>query len=99
VTVFASAQNPNGGMEATILSLSNVFYHWGSVLVPPGYTHQAMTAAGGNPYGTTYASDGRGADIQLALAAARQQGSRLALYASAIARLRAPEHDRVLAAG
>ncbi|HSJ27831.1 MAG TPA: NAD(P)H:quinone oxidoreductase [Acidimicrobiia bacterium] len=99
VTVFASAQNPNGGMEATILSLSNVFYHWGSVLVPPGYTHDAMTAAGGNPYGTTYASDGRGADIQLALAAARQQGARLALYASAIARLRAPEHDRVLAAG
>lgn len=97
VTVFASAQNPNGGMEATILSLSNVFYHWGAVLVPPGYTDDAMTAAGGNPYGTTYASDRRGADIQLALAAARHQGKRLAQYAVAIAGLRSPEHDHVLA--
>lgn len=98
VTVFASAQNPNGGMEATILSLSNVFYHWGSVLVPPGYTDEVMAAAGGNPYGTTYASDRRGADIQLALAAARHQGRRLTQYAVAIAGLRAPDQDRVLAA-
>lgn len=99
VTVFASAQNPNGGMEATLLSLSNVFYHWGAVLVPPGYTDDAVAAAGGNPYGTTYASDRRGADIELALAAARHQGSRLARYALAIAALRSPEQQRWLAAG
>jgi NAD(P)H dehydrogenase (quinone) len=98
VTVFASAQNPNGGMEATLLSLSNVFYHWGSVLVPPGYTDDAMTAAGGNPYGATYASNGRGAGIRLALAAARHQGARLARYAEATVELRAPEHLRLLAA-
>lgn len=99
VTAFASAQNPNGGMEATLLSLSNVFYHWGAVLVPPGYTDDAMGAAGGNPYGTTYASDGRGADINLALAAARHQGRRLAQYASVIAELRAAEPDLIPATG
>ncbi|MEX2423346.1 MAG: NAD(P)H:quinone oxidoreductase [Acidimicrobiia bacterium] len=98
VTVFASAQNPNGGMEATLLSLSNVFYHWGSVLVPPGYTDETTTAAGGNPYGTSYSSNGRGAEIGLALAAARHQGRRLAQYAVATAGLRAPDHERVLAA-
>lgn len=97
VTVFASAQNPNGGMEATLLSLSNVFYHWGAVLVPPGYTHEVMTAAGGNPYGTTYASNRRGADLALALAAARHQGSRLAQFTAAIAPVRADGGQRVLA--
>lgn len=98
VTVFASAQNPNGGMEATLLSLSNVFYHWGAVLVPPGYTHDAMTAAGGNPYGTAYASDRRGADLGLALAAARHQGRRLTQYAVAIAGLRGATRDGFVAA-
>lgn len=98
VTVFPSAQNPNGGMEATLLSLSNVFYHWGAVLVPPGYTDDAMTAAGGNPYGTSYASDRRGADLELALSAARHQGKRLARYALAIAGLRIVARDGLAAA-
>lgn len=60
VTVFTSAYNRHGGNESTILSLSNVFYHWGSVLVPPGYTDAAIYRAGGNPYGAsllTAASD------------------------------------------
>lgn len=29
VTAFTSAFNRHGGSEATILSLANVFYHWG----------------------------------------------------------------------
>lgn len=98
VTVFASADNPNGGMEATLLSLSNVFYHWGAVLVPPGYTHEAMTAAGGSPYGALYASKGRGADIEQALAAAQHQGERLARYAAAITGFRTGERDHALTA-
>jgi NAD(P)H dehydrogenase (quinone) len=36
--------------EATILSLSNVFYHWGALIVPPGYADPVVYAAGGNPY-------------------------------------------------
>ncbi|MEQ4304103.1 NAD(P)H:quinone oxidoreductase [Plantactinospora sp. B6F1] len=79
VTTFTSAFNRHGGSEATILSLSNVFYHWGSLIVPPGFTDPVVYAAGGNPYGTSHVTspngDGPGA---AALDAARYQGLRLA---------------------
>jgi NAD(P)H dehydrogenase (quinone) len=53
VTAFTSAFNRHGGSEATILSLGNVFYHWGALIVPPGFTDPVVYAAGGNPYGTS----------------------------------------------
>lgn len=53
VTSFTSAQNPHGGQESTILSMNNVFYHWGCIIVPPGYTDPVTFEAGGNPYGTS----------------------------------------------
>src|SRR5439155_10419627 len=53
VTAFTSAINRHGGSEATILSLGNVFYHWGALIIPPGYTDASVYAAGGNPYGTS----------------------------------------------
>jgi NAD(P)H dehydrogenase (quinone) len=80
VTAFTSAFNRHGGSEATILSLANVFYHWGALIVPAGYTDPAVYAAGGNPYGTSFATgqaDGDGPDAP-ALEAARYQGRRLA---------------------
>ena len=79
VTAFTSAYNRHGGNEATILSLANVFYHWGSLIVPTGYTDPVVYAAGGNPYGTSFASGstGDGPDAA-ALEAARYQGRRLA---------------------
>ncbi|MBB6347161.1 MAG: hypothetical protein K0R62_3548 [Nonomuraea muscovyensis] len=80
VTAFTSAYNRHGGSEATILSLGNVFYHWGALIVPPGFTDPAVYAAGGNPYGTssvTSLSTGDGPDAA-ALEAARYQGQRLA---------------------
>ena len=80
VTAFTSAFNRHGGSEATILSLANVFYHWGALIVPTGYTDPAVYAAGGNPYGTSFASGtatGSGPDTA-ALDAARYQGRRLA---------------------
>ncbi|MFI6597307.1 NAD(P)H:quinone oxidoreductase [Nonomuraea sp. NPDC050536] len=80
VTAFTSAYNRHGGSEATILSLGNVFYHWGSLIVPPGFTDPVVYAAGGNPYGTSFAtgpSNGDGPDAA-ALEAARYQGRRLA---------------------
>ncbi len=73
VTAFTSAFNRHGGNEATILSLSNVFYHWGALIVPPGYTDPAVSAAGGNPYGTSSITNADAA----ALDAARYQGRRL----------------------
>jgi NAD(P)H dehydrogenase (quinone) len=80
VTAFTSAINRHGGSEATILSLGNVFYHWGALIVPPGYTDPAVYAAGGNPYGTSFVTGpptGDGPDVA-ALEAARYQGRRLA---------------------
>jgi NAD(P)H dehydrogenase (quinone) len=78
-TSFTSAINPHGGQEATLLSLNNVLYHWGAVIVPPGYTDPAVYGAGGNPYGTCYVAgmngDRPGEEI---LAACRYQGRRLA---------------------
>jgi NAD(P)H dehydrogenase (quinone) len=62
------------------LSLGNVFYHWGSLIVPPGYTDPVVYAAGGNPDGTSFAAGpptGDGPDAA-ALNAARYQGRRLA---------------------
>jgi NAD(P)H dehydrogenase (quinone) len=80
VTAFTSAFNRHGGNEATILSLANVFYHWGSLIVPPGYTDDAVFAAGGNPYGT--AAFGPDGPVQEVLDAARYQGRRLAQITS-----------------
>lgn len=79
VTTFTSAYNRHGGSEATILALNNVFYHWGSIIVPPGFTDASIFAAGGNPYGAV-ATGGEGAD-EKALEAARYQGRRLAQFA------------------
>ena len=78
-TAFTSAQNRHGGQESTILALNNVFYHWGAVIVAPGYTDPMLYGSGGNPYGTSYVS---GQDIAKELPAeileaARYQGRRL----------------------
>lgn len=83
VTSFTSAMNTHGGQEATILALNNVFYHWGAIIVPPGYTDPSVQRAGGNPYGTSWPSghDGQKPD-DAALAAARYQGKRLAEVAA-----------------
>lgn len=82
VTAFTSAFNRHGGSEATILSLANVFYHWGALIVPPGFTDPAVYAAGGNPYGTSFVTgpSGDGPDAA-ALEACRYQGRRLAQIA------------------
>ncbi|TRZ38142.1 NAD(P)H:quinone oxidoreductase [Niallia circulans] len=53
VSAMTSAQNPHGGQEATILSLYTTMYHWGAIVVTPGYTDESLYAAGGNPYGTS----------------------------------------------
>lgn len=79
VTAFTSAMNRHGGQEATILALNNTFYHWGSLIVPTGYTDPLIYAAGGNPYGVSHFTGmppaAPGDEI---LAAARYQGQRLA---------------------
>lgn len=71
VSAMTSAQNPHGGQEATVLSLYTSMYHWGAIVVAPGYTDQSIFAAGGNPYGTSVSVDQDGnmkEDVQGAVA-------------------------------
>ncbi|MFF1511678.1 NAD(P)H:quinone oxidoreductase [Streptomyces sp. NPDC058326] len=75
-TGFTSAHNPHGGNESTLLALYNTFHHWGSVIVAPGFTDPAVSAAGGNPYGTAHPA-ANGAPEETVLQAARYQGARL----------------------
>ena len=79
-TAFTSAINRHGGNESTLLALYNSMHHWGAIVVAPGYTHEAFSAAGGNPYGTAHPSRDGGPGDE-GLAAARQQGKRLARIA------------------
>lgn len=51
VTATTSAMNTHGGQESTLLSFYITVMHWGAVIVAPGYTDEALYAAGGNPYG------------------------------------------------
>lgn len=81
---FGGAANPHGGQEATLLALQNTFYHWGSIIVPTGYTHPSISASGGNPYGVSF-TDPRGEELPGdVLDAARHQGSRVAQIADAL---------------
>lgn len=74
VSGFTSASNPHGGQESTLLSLYNVFAHWGAILVTPGYTDPVLFEAGGNPYGASSTNEPSEQD----LAAARYLGRRVA---------------------
>ncbi|MGN9806652.1 NAD(P)H:quinone oxidoreductase [Micromonospora sp. L32] len=76
-TAFTSAGNMQGGNESTLLALYNTMYHWGCLIVPPGYTDPSVYAAHGNPYGTGHAGGG-GLPGEQVLAAANYQGHRLA---------------------
>ena len=85
-TAFTSAMNTHGGNESTILTLFNVFSHFGAVIVPPGYTDPIQFEAGGNPYGAAVASAGKSAAAsEVELAAARYQGRRLAEISTKLA--------------
>jgi NAD(P)H dehydrogenase (quinone) len=74
VSGFTSASNAHGGQESTLLSLYNVFAHWGAILVTPGYTDPLLFEAGGNPYGASSTNE----PSEQELAAARYLGRRVA---------------------
>ncbi|MGZ8738691.1 MAG: NAD(P)H:quinone oxidoreductase [Nocardioides sp.] len=47
---FTASQTEHGGQESTLLALYNTMYHFGGIIVPPGYT-DAVKFQDGNPYG------------------------------------------------
>ncbi len=60
VTAMSSALNPHGGQEATILNFYTTMFHWGAIVVAPGYTNPVVNDAGGNPYGTNVTVNQKG---------------------------------------
>ena len=94
---FTSTGSPHGGQESTILSLNNVFYHWGAIIVPPGTADEIQRApSNGNPYGVSSASGRQAVPGRLAenvteenLAAMAYQTRRLIEVATALRKGRA----------
>ncbi|GAB2829591.1 NAD(P)H:quinone oxidoreductase [Actinoallomurus bryophytorum] len=74
-SAFTSSATPHGGQESTILALGNVFYHWGGIIVPPGYTDPIQFQLG-NPYGTSETASGNPPG-DLVLDGARYQARRV----------------------
>ncbi len=89
-SAFSSAATAHGGQEATILSLLTTFYHWGSIVVAPGFADPIQFAMG-NPYGVSFASqNGAVPPDETALAAAKFQGKRVVETAARLAVNRNP---------
>ncbi|MCE7010273.1 NAD(P)H:quinone oxidoreductase [Kibdelosporangium philippinense] len=79
---FTASNTPHGGQESTLLALANTFYHWGGVIVPPGYTDPIQFQSG-NPYGTSHVvADGPPGEVSLQ--AARYQARRAVDIAAAL---------------
>ena len=83
VSAMSSAQNAHGGQEATILGLYTTFCHWGSIIVPPGYTDAVLFQSGGNPYGYSH-TQGQPFD-DVAKGAIGHQARRLVQFAAKLA--------------
>lgn len=54
-TGFVSTGTSHGGQESTLLAMYNSFYHFGGIIVPPGYTDPSKFVDG-NPYGASHIS-------------------------------------------
>lgn len=72
---FTATATMHGGQESTLLSMAQVFYHWGGILVPPGYTDPIQFQTG-NPYGTSFVAGQGELPGETALEAARYQARR-----------------------
>ncbi|MEU5262641.1 NAD(P)H:quinone oxidoreductase [Amycolatopsis sp. NPDC021455] len=83
-TSFTTASTLHGGLESTLLAINNVFYHWGAIVVPLGYTDPHLLESG-NPYGGSFVSRKSAAPDDVALGALRVQGRRLATITTHVA--------------
>jgi NAD(P)H dehydrogenase (quinone) len=81
-SAFTASSTLHGGQESTILALGNTFYHWGGIIVPPGYTAPIQFQSG-NPYGTSHVA-GHGQPDDVILEAARHQARRVVDTAAAL---------------
>lgn len=83
---FTSTATAHGGHETTLTAINNTFYHWGCIIVGPGYADPIQFQSG-NPYGTSFTSaNGTLPPDDVALNAARFQGRRVAEIAAKLAK-------------
>jgi NAD(P)H dehydrogenase (quinone) len=54
---FTASMTAHGGQESTLLALYNTIYHFGGLVVAPGYT-DPLKFADGNPYGVSHVTGG-----------------------------------------
>jgi NAD(P)H dehydrogenase (quinone) len=81
---FTSSATLHGGQESTLLALSHTFYHFGGIIVPPGYT-DGSKFADGNPYGTSHVdAQGNNPVDETTRTAARVQARRVIRVARAL---------------
>ncbi|MFF7726752.1 NAD(P)H-dependent oxidoreductase [Streptomyces sp. NPDC008001] len=98
VTGMTAATCLHGGREATLLTLYQSVYHWGSWVLGTEPGDPAFHGAGGNPYGLAVTALRDGSVAEDDLAAAWALGHRLAAAAGR-ARPRRPAEDRPRAGG
>jgi len=78
VSGFVSTGTFHGGQETTLLALYTSMYHWGAIVVAPGYTAPVQWDVG-NPYGASSTSNnGMLPPSSVELNAARYLGQRTA---------------------
>lgn len=58
---FTASQTAHGGQETTLLALYNTMYHFGGIIVPPGYT-DPLKFVDGNPYGVSHVTGSNNTD-------------------------------------
>jgi len=83
ISAMTSAQNVHGGQEATTLGLYTTFLHWSAIIVAPGFTDPAVSAAGGNPYGYSHTQGKEFGEVEKAAIA--HQAKRLVEVAAKLA--------------
>ncbi|WP_020674374.1 NAD(P)H:quinone oxidoreductase [Amycolatopsis nigrescens] len=83
-TSFTTSSTAHGGLESTVLATNNIFYHWGAIVLPLGYTDPHLMESG-NPYGGSFVSRKSAAPDETALRALHLQGNRLAQIAGYVA--------------
>lgn len=82
---FTSSATLHGGQESTLLALYNAAYHFGGIIVPPGYTDPSKFVDG-NPYGTSHVdAQGENPVDDTARTAARIQAKRVVRMTQALA--------------
>jgi NAD(P)H dehydrogenase (quinone) len=54
---FTASMTSHGGQESTLLALYNTIFHFGGIVVAPGYT-DPLKFADGNPYGVSHVTGG-----------------------------------------